>query len=263
MKNATFFGITPRKKLSQTFLVDERVLAREVEYARVNGKEVLEIGAGTGNLTERLALGGARRVIAVEKDARLIEALGERLRAHPNVVVVHADFLDYEIEKTDVIVSNVPYSISSPLTFKLVDIGFERAVLCFQKEFAKRMVARPDTSNYSRLSVMSQLCFDARILETVPRGAFYPIPKVDSAIVELTKTGRTLAEFQKKFITALFTHKNKTVRNALIDSSKFLGKNKKQTREIAGRASAKERRVFTLSKEEILGLCAEMEEFFR
>ncbi|MEW6329500.1 MAG: rRNA adenine N-6-methyltransferase family protein, partial [Candidatus Micrarchaeota archaeon] len=104
------FGITPRKKLSQTFLVDERVLAREVEYARVRGKEVLEIGAGTGNLTERLALGGARRIIAVEKDKRLIETLHERLRAHSNVIIVHADFLDYEIEKTDVIVSNVPYS---------------------------------------------------------------------------------------------------------------------------------------------------------
>ena len=259
----TVFGIRPRKRLSQTFLIDERVLAREVEHARVRGKEVLEIGAGTGNLTERLALSGARGVIAIEKDARLIGTLKERLRAHPNVVIVHADFLEYEIEKTDVIISNVPYSISSPLTFKLTGIEFERAILCYQKEFAERMVARPGTSDYSRLSVMAQLCFDVRLLEVVPRGAFHPIPKVDSAIVELKKTGRALTEFQKKFITALFTHKNKTVRNALIDSAKFLDIGKGEARELGERISLKERRVFTLSKEEILKICGELEKLFK
>jgi len=242
------YALKPRKKLSQSFLVDERVIEKEVEYADVEGKEVLEIGAGVGFLTRALAE-KAKRVVAVEKDARLVKILRNSL---PDVEVVEADFLKYDAGKTQVIVSNVPYSISSPLTFKIAEMEFERAVLCYQEEFARRMLAKSGTEDYSRLSVMSQLSFEMKFLQRVPRNCFLPVPKVNSALIALTPRKEKVDEISKELINLIFQHKNKTLRSSLLSSSRNLGVSRKELMQLAERMPFKERRVVSLTQKEIL-----------
>ena len=245
------YAFSPKKRLSQSFLVDERVIKNEVEYAEVDEKEVLEIGAGVGFLTRALAE-RAKRVVAIEKDARLSEILRSSLPK--SVEVVEADFLKYDVEKTQVIVSNVPYSISSPLTFKIAGMDFERGVLCYQEEFARRMVAKPGTKEYSRLSVMSQLSFELKFLQRVPKNCFLPTPKVNSAIVMIKPKREKLDKISKELINLLFQHKNKTVRSSLLCSSRNMKINKRELTQLMEKLPFKERRVFSLAQKEILEL---------
>jgi 16S rRNA (adenine1518-N6/adenine1519-N6)-dimethyltransferase len=127
-------------------------------------------------------------------------------------------------------------------------VDFERAVLMVQKEFARKMVAEPGDSNYGRLSVTSQLYYEVKLERTVLRHLFKPTPKVDSAIIVLRPRGITLNQFQENLIRYLFQHKNKTVRNALLDSKMF------EPEELDSLGPYAKKRARNLSKEEILGL---------
>jgi 16S rRNA (adenine1518-N6/adenine1519-N6)-dimethyltransferase len=124
--------------------------------------------------------------------------------------------------------------------------------LIVQKEFAKRMVAKPGDKNYGRLSVTGQLAFDIWFAQVVPRHLFRPVPKVDSAMIVLKPTGRRLSQFEENVIRSLFTHKNKTVRNALLDSKMF--EKKELGEEKLGKFG--KRKVRTLNKEEVLEIAA-------
>jgi len=246
------YGFAFSRSLSQNFLVDERVLAREVEYAAPAGRTVLEIGPGFGFLTRMLAAAGAKSVVAVEKDADLIPILGAELAGCKNVEVVHADFLELRPPPpADVVVSNVPYSISSPLLFALADMAPSRAVLCLQREFVARMKAPPGSREYSRLSLSAQAAFRFEGVERVPAGAFYPRPAVDSAIVSLAPTGSPLSEPESRIASLLFMHKKKTVRSALADSAEALGMGKDGVRRAAEESGLAQRRVFTLVRQDV------------
>jgi len=244
------YGFAQRKALSQSFLIDERVLAREAKAAGPEGKLVLEVGPGFGFLTRRLAEAGARKVVAVEKDRRLIPILEEELSDLANVEIVHADFLEKGFE-AEVVASNVPYAISSPFLFKLAGMNFGRAVLCLQKEFAERMLAKPGEREYSRLSLSSQAAFGIEFLGRVPKSAFSPQPKVDSAIVRLAPTGGGLGEKAAKLALLLFQHRKKTVRAALVDSAEALGISKGEARALAESSGIAGRRVFSLSRADV------------
>src|SRR3989338_6092440 len=156
------------KRFGQCFLSDHRILNREVAYAGPDGKLVLEIGAGDGRLTRLLAQ-RARQMLAVEIDERMLPQLLGLPEKFVNLEILHADFLDLDFtgKRFEVIASNVPYSISSPLLFKLATMEFDRAILCLQKEFVDRMRAKPGDRDRSRLSVMSQLHFEIELLESV------------------------------------------------------------------------------------------------
>lgn len=247
-----------KKKLGQHFLIDEEILRREVEYASVKGEKVLEIGAGDGRLTE-LLLGQGAKVTAVEKDRELVELLERKFAGNANVNIVHADFLRLEPEKFGVIIGNIPYYISSPILFKLKEYEFDRALLCVQKEFAERLAASPGGREYSRLTVMANIYFEMQLLEEVPSSAFSPPPKVDSAIVFLRKTGMGCAPFAGKLIAALFQHRKKTVKNALLVSRSSFGKEKAEMAELAKKVKKGDRRVFTLGIDELLEIAKEVE----
>ncbi len=209
-----------KKSLGQHFLKDKNILAKEARLLDVKGKTVLEIGPGDGRLTEQLLLEGAKKIIAVEKDSRLSALLEQKLRGKP-VQVINGDFLELEPQKfkIDRIAGNIPYYISGPILFKLKEYEFETAVLMVQEEFARKMVAKPGSSTYSRLSVTSQLFYEIKYVQKVPARLFTPAPKVDSAIIILKKTHRQMSPKAEEIIRALFQHKNKTVRNALFDAS--------------------------------------------
>ena len=132
--------------------------------------------------------------------------------------MLKGDFLKIKLPEFDKVVSNIPYSISSPLTFRLISHGFKSAVLTYQKEFAQRLVAKPGTKNYSRLSVATYYHANAEILETLAPEAFYPSPGVDSAIVKLTPKKKPFKVNEPIFfdmLRGLFSHKKKTLKKAL------------------------------------------------
>ena len=207
------------KGAGQHFLVDQRILARIVETAELKpGDVVLEIGAGTGNLTQILSK-YADKVIAIEKDPYLVRQLNNTIE-RDNVEIIHADALEIEFPPFNKVVSNLPYQISSPITFKLFKYEFDLAILMYQHEFAKRIVAKPGTKDYSRLTITTQYFAQTKLLFKVPKGAFKPQPAVNSAVVKLhikkTPRGATDEEFFSRVVKAAFAHRRKKLKNALL-----------------------------------------------
>jgi 16S rRNA (adenine1518-N6/adenine1519-N6)-dimethyltransferase len=175
-----------KAKLGQNFLINKKIAEKEVEYASINEQDiVLEIGPGEGVLTNLLA-SKAKKVIAVEIDKILVDNLKGNLPE--NVELINKDILKIDLKnfpKFNKVVSNLPFKISSPFTFKLLRYDFNLAILIYQKEFADRMVAKPKTENYSRLSVNVYYKAFCEKLEMVPKSCFSPQPKVDSCIIKL------------------------------------------------------------------------------
>jgi 16S rRNA (adenine1518-N6/adenine1519-N6)-dimethyltransferase len=210
-------GVTPTKGMGQNFLIDDRVADRQILFAQITKDDVvLEVGPGLGVLTNRLAE-KAGKVFAIEMDRRLAAHLRATLPG--NVELIEGDALEVEFPVFDKFVSNLPYSISSPIIFKLLDHRFQRAVVMLQKEFADRMVAAPDTDDYSRLTVNVFYRAECRILEKVPRSRFWPAPKVDSAVVELVPRAPPFkVEDEKlffKLVEVLFQQRRKKIGTVL------------------------------------------------
>lgn len=254
------------KRFGQHMLMDEKALDYETAMLRPEDKIVLEIGGGTGNLSSRIAE-TAKRLIVVEKDKLMVEQLEELFEFDDkkNVSIIPADFLDIteteimkraKVKSIDLIVSNVPYSISSPLLFRLSEFSFERALLCLQKEFVQRMVAKPGDRDWSRLSVMTQLYFKPIYLRSVKRGSFRPMPRVDSAIVMLTKTDEFRDAERDKFIERLFSHRKNTVHSAL--RAEELKTNYPSAESAVEKLNLADRRVFTLTLNEIKSIFTEL-----
>lgn len=216
------YRIRPSKRAGQQHVIDLGLLERMVGYANVSDKdEVLEIGAGIGNLTRFLAE-RARKVIAVERDGRFIKILREQLRGRPNIKIVHGDVLDIELPKFNKVVANLPYGISSDVTFRLLEHDFELAVLMYQWEFAERLIAHPGSTDYGRLTVNVYYRAEVELLEKVLPSAFLPQPKVFSAVVRLRprESPFKVVDEQMFFdvVRALFQHRRQKVRNALYHS---------------------------------------------
>lgn len=220
------------KREGQHFLIDKSIAEIEAKYAE--GRVVLEMGPGMGILTEALCK-TAKRVIAVEKDKTLFERL-EYTILSKNLTLLNKDFFDLEekeIEKAEIMISNIPYKLSSKVIFWLGAKGMP-AVLCIQKEFAEHMTASPGSKSYSRLSVESGLRFKVYRVREVPPTCFHPRPHVDSEIVYLVPKAVKISKGADTIIAALMSHKKKTLRNALIDSSRSLGMEKSVMAGIAG-----------------------------
>ena len=248
-----------RSKLGQHFMADESVLRFEAEQAGVRSKSVLEIGAGDGRLTSKLLSEGAGHVTAVELDPKLAKSL--RMRFRRRVSVVEGDFLEFEERKKfNCIVGNIPYYATSPIILKLARMDFDRAILCVQKEVAERMAAPPGTGNYGRLSVSSQLVFRIGLLAYVTREAFSPMPRVDSAIISLEKTGFALDARTEELIGLIFSHRKKSVKNAVADARMgiFSSGDRKAAALLAQKLKYSDRKVFTLSPGEFLEIAGQL-----
>jgi 16S rRNA (adenine1518-N6/adenine1519-N6)-dimethyltransferase len=213
------------KKLGQCFLKDKNFVKKAINRAEItNNDVVLEVGLGEGALTKELAK-IAKKVYVIELDERLKPFADEITAEFENVEIIWSDALKVDLKNLgfNKIVANLPYQISSPITFKFLEEDFETAVLMYQYEFAKRMAGKPDTKEYSRLSVAVQYNADVEFICKVPPSAFSPKPDVNSAIVKLTKREPKYhvkdEEFFKKVLKAVFQHRNRTIKRALIDSS--------------------------------------------
>jgi 16S rRNA (adenine1518-N6/adenine1519-N6)-dimethyltransferase len=207
-----------KQRFGQHFLIDLSVARREVEYAKLtNDDVVLEIGPGQGVITRLLAQ-KAKQVIAIEIDQRLVNKLKTTLPE--NVTLISGDALSVDFQtlpRFTKIVSNLPFEISSPITFKFLESSFLRAILIYQKDFAERLVAIPGKKEYSRLTVGISYKAQCRILQDVPRTSFSPTPKVDSSIVELIPRKKPLfivedERFFFELTKQLFNHRRKKIR---------------------------------------------------
>ena len=223
------YGLEPRRSMGQNFLVAERYLERIVDAAEVNAEdEVLEIGPGLGGLT-RLLAERARRVVAVELDKQLVTVLQETLADRPNVEIVQADILTVDVGKLMAatgaprpykVVANLPYNITSVVLRHLLESDPRPAqlVLMVQKEVAQRIVAAP--GDLSLLAVSVQFYGKPRIAVRVPAGAFYPVPKVDSAVLRIDTYSEPPVAVQdvSRFFTLVragFGQRRKQLRNSL------------------------------------------------
>ncbi len=227
------------KSLGQHFLNSQGVLEFEATLANPKGKSILEIGPGDGRLTQKLLAHEPKTLTVVEKDPRWAEHIRTNFE---EVKVIEGDVLEEPLPKVDVIVGNLPYYVSSPIIFSLPKMDFQYAVLMVQLEFAKRMVAKPKTSEYGRLSVTSQLLFDVKLIKKVKKGSFTPPPKVDSAIILLKRKDFQMDKNLEEFIRIIFQHKNQMIKKALKHGG------------VETEADLPKKRARELSKEEIVEL---------
>ncbi len=224
-------GLRAKKSWGQNFLGDEAILdgiARlAVERA---GEVVIEIGSGLGHLTERLLAHGAR-VVAVERDRDMARVLRGEFGDAIRLVEADAARADFARLAADApggaqpgrvaVAGNIPYHLTSPILFSLLDQAdaVSRAVLLVQREVAERLAARPGTKDWGLLSVLLQQRGEVEIDRVVPRGAFHPPPRVDSAVVRIDLHGREpRAADGRRFrllVKAGFGQRRKTLRNAL------------------------------------------------
>jgi 16S rRNA (adenine1518-N6/adenine1519-N6)-dimethyltransferase len=234
--------LAPLKSLGQNFLIDNNILDKIVNSGELtSGDLVLEIGPGLGALTTRLA-SRAGRVVAVEFDRGLFGILQGIFAGQSNLSLINADFLQVDLqeliqptERQDYsckVIANLPYYITSPLIFKLVesDIRWERLIFLVQKEVAQRICAKPGTKDYGTLTVMLNYYGTTRQIGTVSKNVFYPAPQVDSAVIQITPDWNNFdPELYAAFhlvVQAAFGQRRKTVLNALGNLYEFGGKEK-------------------------------------
>ena len=216
-----------RKRLGQNFLADRGILERICDAAELSEKDrVLEIGPGKGSLTELLAE-RAGSVVAVEKDGRLEKFLREKFSGSENVELVFedaasGDFARFARGSKAKLVSNLPYNISTRVLLLVLDRKeiFSRAVVMLQKEVARRISSPHGSRDYGSLSVLLQNSFDVSPAFGVPRGAFFPVPKVESAVVTLDPLEKPRFEVlgERTFRTVArqaFSSRRKMIRNSL------------------------------------------------
>ncbi|RMF89371.1 MAG: ribosomal RNA small subunit methyltransferase A [Nitrospinota bacterium] len=257
-------GMKPKKHLGQHFLVEPAFIRKIVETADIQPEEVIiEIGPGTGKLTEALLQQGGR-VFAIELDQELVTLLRSRFASQERFILYHADALAFpyaSLPQPAKVVANLPYNIASPLILKLLGYGpaFSRLLLTVQREVAERIVAGPGGKEYGVLSLLVQYRARARICFRIPPTAFSPRPRVFSALLELVpyRTPPVVIEQEASFIRtikAAFAHRRKTVKNSL---KQVLGTrvSEQTLREVLVQAGIEERRrAETLSLEDFARL---------
>lgn len=223
-------GLSARKSLGQNFLLDLNLTAKIARSAgNLTGCDVLEVGPGPGGLTRGLLAEGARKVLAVEKDARCLPALEDIATAYPGrLEVVNADAL--EIDAASLlfppikIVANLPYNVGTELLTRWLDTPqwppfWESLTLMFQREVAERIVAKPGSKAYGRLAILAGWRTDAKIVMELPPEAFTPPPKVRSAVVHLTALPAPRypanAEVFQNVVARAFNQRRKMLRASL------------------------------------------------
>jgi 16S rRNA (adenine1518-N6/adenine1519-N6)-dimethyltransferase len=248
------YGFFPKKRLGQNFTINSDILDRLISYASLTKNDVvLEVGAGFGFLTQLLS-SKCKKVIALEIDPQLVDFLSKQFSHLQNIELIQGDILKVTVPDFNKVVSAPPYSISSPLLFRLLKSSFDCAVLILQKEFAERLTASVGSKNYGRLTVTIHYWADVELLDCVSRNMFYPPPDVDSMILRLKPRAPPFhvndEETFFEIVRTLFTQRNKKLRNSVIP---FLYKRKiekKEAIELADSLIYSSKRVRELAPED-------------
>jgi len=225
--HAKFFK--PKKNLGQNFLKNYKVVENIMANADISEKDmIIEVGPGMGILTEELAKSGAS-VLAIEKDFNLIDKLRKDLGKYKNLKITHQDILLFDPESIDgsyKVIANIPYNITSPIIRKFLESSHkpQEMILMVQKEVAERICAKAGSSERGLLTLIVEFYADAEVLFSVPRTDFYPVPKVDSAVIKLTLNHKVHLrggsykvepELFFKLVKAGFASKRQQIHNSL------------------------------------------------
>lgn len=218
----------PKKHLGQNFLFDPSILYRIVKASGITHNDiVVEIGPGPGTLTKLLSK-TAKKVIAIELDLELYTKLKEEIEGF-NIELIHGDALKYPYEELEPfkVVANIPYYITTPIIFKLIEArkNLKSMTLTIQKEVAQRIVGKPNTKDYGVLSIAVQYYGEPQLKFIIPKAAFRPVPKVDSAVIHIDILERprvTVSDDRLFFriVRTAFSQRRKTLSNSLKSVSK-------------------------------------------
>jgi 16S rRNA A1518/A1519 N6-dimethyltransferase RsmA/KsgA/DIM1 with predicted DNA glycosylase/AP lyase activity len=252
----------PDLKKDQAFMVNPKAVRWIVEHANLRKTDtVLEIGAGTGNLTRALAASGAR-IIAVEKDISLEKELRKNLREFPAVEIVIGNalnLLDARGFRFDKLVSNIPYAISEPLMQRLIFHDFEMAVLTLPKSFAGRLIAAEWEGEYSRLSFVFQRFFIVQVCLDLQRDSFSPMPKTHSVVLKFVSKPKNSVTCQM-LLRPDMAAKN-ALREALCSARGYTKNRARQTIKSLDFNNLMEKRVSELGAEDIKDIVRKASEF--
>lgn len=222
-------GSQPRHRFGQNFMIDQNLVHLIADAACIAPTDtVIEVGPGTGTLTEELLARGAS-VIAVEIDRDLAAHLRTHFADQPRFTLIEGDALDGKhainpdllraiSDKTSIkLVANLPYNIASPLVIDLLIAGVDELIFTVQKEVADRLKATSENDDYGPLTVMARMLSRVQVLHTLGPGAFWPPPKIESALVQMVRNDRlgSKARAFGIFVQKLFSFRRKTLRKAL------------------------------------------------
>jgi 16S rRNA (adenine1518-N6/adenine1519-N6)-dimethyltransferase len=230
-------GSQPRHRFGQNFMIDQNLVRIVADAGAIApGDLVIEVGPGTGTLTEELLSRGAE-VLAVEIDRDLAKLLRERFADQANFKLIEGDALSSKhalneelltelaatsrVARPRKLVANLPYHIASPVIIELLLAGIDVLAFTVQKEVADRLRAAPGSDAYGPLSVMAQMLARVELLRTLPPQAFWPAPKIESALVRMTRREDRLVADRAafgRFVHKLFSFRRKTLRKALVQS---------------------------------------------
>jgi 16S rRNA (adenine1518-N6/adenine1519-N6)-dimethyltransferase len=206
--------IKPKKSLGQNFLIDKDIIDKILKCSEIEGKEILEIGPGTGNLTEKIIEKKPSKIYLIEKDNTLSEFLKKKF--NKNLVIINDDILKIDETKLSsnnlTVFGNLPYNIATEILIRWIanldkHFWFDKLILMFQKEVAERIISKHNTSKYGRLSVISNWKLDIKKIIDIKPDSFRPKPKVDSSLLVFTpkkNVQRICSEKSLEKITRIF-----------------------------------------------------------
>ncbi|MBI3260755.1 ribosomal RNA small subunit methyltransferase A [Candidatus Berkelbacteria bacterium] len=212
----------PKKSLGQNFLKDERLLEPIIEAAELSPDDtVLEIGPGFGILTGQLAK-QVGLVLAVEKDFQLVETLRKKFKPFPNIKIIHADILRFDLSEAPQpykVVANLPFNITSPVVRKIM-VGPRPAiaVLMVQKEVARRLTAPPGSKERGIVTVFLERYSVTRMVTTIGKGQFSPVPKFDAGVIKIVFNDTGQDKVFEQVVKAGFSSKRRQIHNSLAGS---------------------------------------------
>lgn len=260
-------GLQLRKALGQHYLTDRACLSRIIRACDVQaGETVIELGAGLGALTDDLAERAAQ-VVAVELDPHISELLRGRMVSRPNVQVVRGDLLalDWGQWRDVVVIGAIPYQVTTPLLAALSEVRqrVRRVVLVIQAEVADRLMAKPGTKAYGRLTVLGQYGWVIERMLEVPRGAFFPQPRVDSTCIRLLPRPAPAVSVLNEtaffaLVKAAFGQRRKTLINSLLGDQRSWGSRQELERALGQIGLGLAVRGETLSLEQFAALASRL-----
>mgnify|MGYP000524746409 FL=1 len=232
-----------KKSLGQNFLMDNNIINKIVEIGRIDkNKTVMEIGAGYGNLTKTIASMGAKKIFAIEKDKKLVSLLKEKFKNYNNIKIINRDILNIieenKLEQNVIVFGNLPYNISTKILASLILLKkwppwYEILILMFQKEVAERIIAKTQTKEFGRLSVLSNWRLEIKKHFNVSNNCFFPKPKITSTVLSFKpkKNNRFNLKNPKnleKVTRILFSNRRKIINknfNKLFKQNRVVAKN--------------------------------------
>ncbi len=216
-----------KKSLGQNLLIDKNIIKKIINQSEIKNKYIVEIGPGTGNLTKTIIDRKPKSLLLIEKDNRLYKILKIKFRSLKNCEIINEDILNYNFNsnlKEAVIFGNLPYNISTQILAKFVKLNkwppfFQKIIFMFQKEVGDRIIAKPNTKNYSRISVLTNFRFEIISSFKISQKCFFPTPKIESKIIVFKPKSKINIKIKKienleKITQIFFSGKRKMINKA-------------------------------------------------